>query len=46
VVDWRTDLDYDGIDWGQTNVQHGGASYPDILRDGASGLSRTGAVPW
>jgi len=45
VVDWRTDLDYDGIDWGQaTNAfEYGGASYPDLPSlTAASGLEPHG----
>src|SRR5207245_868717 len=43
--DWRTDLDYDGFDWGSGAVpfKYGGLSYPGLSSfAAASGLERAG----
>src|SRR5512133_2700099 len=45
IVDWRTDLDYDGFDWGSSLVPfaYGGVTHPDIPSlTAASGLERHG----
>ena len=45
VVDWRTDLDYDGFDWGASLVPfaYAGATYPDVASlTAASGLEPHG----
>jgi hypothetical protein len=45
VRDWRTDIDYDGFDWGTSNrpFEYGGWTYPDVWAfANASGLERHG----
>jgi hypothetical protein len=43
VIDWRTDLDYDAIDWGTASnpFAYGGVTYPDL----ASLAAATGLEP-
>jgi len=43
VIDWRTDLDYDAIDWGSASnpFAYGGVTYPDL----ASMSAATGLEP-
>ena len=43
--DWRTDLDYDGFDWGTASnpFAYGGLTYVDLTSfAGASGLEHSG----
>jgi hypothetical protein len=45
VRDWRTDIDYDGFDWGtaSTAFEYDGWAYPDVWSfSNASGLERHG----